>query len=213
MGTSNKMDWLHCNICFSKYEETLARPCVLPCGHTYCHHCIDATISNSALPCPECPQTHNIVSASQLPLNYVLMGLIEQLNLGKDIDNETSQESSEDPTKSNIEADDFGAVLFEKTQKSFENQKGLLKISAGMCHEHIDNELKYRCTKHKSWICSECISEDHPLDTCAVITFQEEIERRKDDQKNFLETELKCCQKSIDQLKIYGEQLEIEKTN
>ncbi|CAL4082557.1 unnamed protein product, partial [Meganyctiphanes norvegica] len=206
-------DWLHCNICFSKYEETLARPCVLPCGHTYCHHCIDATILESALSCPECRQNHSIVSASQLPVNYVLVGLIEQLKLRQNTENETSQEVSEESKKTNIESDDFGAVLFEKTQKSFENQKGLLKISAGMCHEHIENELKYRCTKHKSWICCECISEDHPRNACNVISFQEEIERRKVDQKNFLEVELKFCQKSMDQLKMYSEQLEIEKGN
>ena len=68
------MDYkLECPVCLEYFQT----PKILPCGHTYCDHCLKSIIKDSELTCPECNQVHKGILIGRLPRNYILDKVIE----------------------------------------------------------------------------------------------------------------------------------------
>ena len=82
------MDWLKCNICFNTYKNNSLRPLTLSCGHTFCQSCINITLWNGILPCPQCGQIHDINSTLNFPEHFTPEGILKSLNGSPDVTDE-----------------------------------------------------------------------------------------------------------------------------
>ncbi|XP_069167133.1 uncharacterized protein [Procambarus clarkii] len=68
-----------CSVCFNDYDENQLRPRTLPCGHTFCCHCIDNAIKNGKLTCPSCRAEHAATASTQFPINYAVEAFVRKL--------------------------------------------------------------------------------------------------------------------------------------
>lgn len=59
-----------CKICFHRYNEDQRRPRVLPCGHSYCSHCISNHLVENKVVCPTCRKEHGAERCSDFSVNY-----------------------------------------------------------------------------------------------------------------------------------------------
>ncbi|CAL4207207.1 unnamed protein product, partial [Meganyctiphanes norvegica] len=85
-----------------------------------------------------------------------------------------------------------------------------LKICAGLCYEHVKKKLNFRCVNHKGWVCEECIEEDHPRESCKIISFEEEILNRNKIQDAKIKSAITSCEFDINSLENYITQIEFE---
>ncbi|CAL4113269.1 unnamed protein product, partial [Meganyctiphanes norvegica] len=196
------MEWLKCTICFNTYNESYRRPHSLTCGHSFCERCLNNTIQNDTLTCPQCRKIHEIKSAMDLPINFPLEGLLKTLNTcSQDERKEAISSPIERECNINGKSETHSSLksLLEQQERSLSEQKKLLKISAGMCIEHPSKECMFRCSLHLCWVCEECIEEqgDHPKHKCKITSFKEEIEARRQEHKMSLEDEGKTCDETL----------------
>ncbi|UJR25954.1 hypothetical protein I4U23_007302 [Adineta vaga] len=70
---------LQCPVCLTSYTE----PRLLPCGHTYCHQCLDRLMQddNDVVTCPECRKQHIVPDDGVFPPNFVVRNLLEEHGL------------------------------------------------------------------------------------------------------------------------------------
>ncbi|CAL4101170.1 unnamed protein product, partial [Meganyctiphanes norvegica] len=195
-------DWLKCNICFNNYNESSLRPRSLNCGHTFCEICLKNTIQNGTITCPQCRKIQAISSASDIPINFTVEGLLKSLSTcSEDISKGAISNPTEVESNSNgkCETQDNMKSLLEQQEKSLSAQKGILKRSAGMCNEHPSKECMFRCFFHKCWVCEQCIEElgDHSKQRCNIISFNEEIQARRQENKKILEDEGKSSEETL----------------
>lgn len=62
---------MECSVCFERFDQEVRRPKVLPCGHTFCLHCLQTPSFGSA-----CPQDRRAFRRDQLiniPDNFALL--------------------------------------------------------------------------------------------------------------------------------------------
>lgn len=186
-----------CKTCNDDFDDSSRRPRVLPCGHTCCSHCINACIKNGSLNCPGCKKVHKVKLAEDLPPNIYL----EEI-LAKTLE-QNKHEDEED--KENVPTN----KLKSKNSKNVV-KKDVAKFNAGTCPEHDSCLLDNRCVSHKCWVCSECIEEDHPENSCQIVTFKCEIENRMKQQECLLDAEFINCQDATEQLRTYISRVKAE---
>ena len=68
---------LVCEICIYEFNFDTRRPRVFGCGHTFCENCIGILIHDSNL-CPKCKEPFNYASVESVPVNYVLISLLNE---------------------------------------------------------------------------------------------------------------------------------------
>nr|XP_045582671.1 uncharacterized protein LOC123745771 [Procambarus clarkii] len=68
-----------CKVCLSNYNETVRRPCTLPCGHTICSQCTKDAVQNALLICPSCHTEHSATADAQFPVSYSMVALLRKL--------------------------------------------------------------------------------------------------------------------------------------
>nr|XP_045582655.1 uncharacterized protein LOC123745768 [Procambarus clarkii] len=68
-----------CKVCLSNYNETVRRPCTLPCGHTICSQCTKDAVQNALLICPSCHTEHSATADAQFPVSYSMEALLRKL--------------------------------------------------------------------------------------------------------------------------------------
>ncbi|CAL4099781.1 unnamed protein product, partial [Meganyctiphanes norvegica] len=146
-------DELECEICCYIYDDDERRPKNLICGHTFCARCMAKEITNGKTTCPTCRQPHNAQAVTDLAFSVVLEKMIR--NMPKSLNVGTKSSDSEDEG----EKDDY---------------------SGGPCSKHKKSVIYFFCQSHSLQICRECTVIDHPFNKCAIMSFKEEIQRRKD---------------------------------
>ena len=73
-----------CPICTNlfTYQIETNLPKLLPCGHTFCNHCLYQIFRQSQITCPQCRVTHHLTDYNTIPRNYLVIELLEyQSNL------------------------------------------------------------------------------------------------------------------------------------
>ncbi|CAL4209580.1 unnamed protein product, partial [Meganyctiphanes norvegica] len=147
------MDVTECEICCNIFKSVNWHPRTLPCGHIYCHLCMTKEIRNGKKTCPTCRMQHNAKRVEDLPVCILVERLIENITQTKSLNvgaNACVPEANEE--------DDY---------------------SEGPCSTHKKSFLYFYCDTHSLKICKECTIIDHPVTNCNIISFKEEVERRK----------------------------------
>uniref|UniRef100_A0A1I7T2N2 RING-type domain-containing protein n=1 Tax=Caenorhabditis tropicalis TaxID=1561998 RepID=A0A1I7T2N2_9PELO len=77
-------DDLKCGICLRGYSSNLKKrvPRMMRCGHTVCYGCAKRLREYSAIICPFC-QKYTFENNKDLPKNYSMIGLLDQMKLLK----------------------------------------------------------------------------------------------------------------------------------
>ncbi|XP_063850773.1 tripartite motif-containing protein 5-like isoform X2 [Scylla paramamosain] len=68
-----------CPVCFLTFDDILARPRNLPCGHTFCTPCVNALQKDNQTTCPTCRVIHYMPEAGEFPIAYAVETLIKRL--------------------------------------------------------------------------------------------------------------------------------------
>ncbi|OMJ73484.1 hypothetical protein SteCoe_27817 [Stentor coeruleus] len=63
-----------CSVCLCYFEK----PRILYCGHTFCEKCIEKTIKNNKLKCPECRRIYRDVRVDSFAINFKLSEAIQE---------------------------------------------------------------------------------------------------------------------------------------
>ncbi|CAL4204684.1 unnamed protein product, partial [Meganyctiphanes norvegica] len=176
------MDRLECSVCYLPYAQPDRRPRVLPCGHTFCNHCLHTTLKGGSRKCPGCRETLKVSSATQVPINHDLEAIMALLC----------------PTE------EAGGACPPGLVKIYSSAKQNMP-----CPEH-HLEVTHRCVTHKAWICKKCTERDHPSSTCCVIPVSVELDNRKQDLQKCKEEDLKLFQRNVAQVEDFSKQLEFE---
>ncbi|CAL4106500.1 unnamed protein product, partial [Meganyctiphanes norvegica] len=144
---------LECEICCYIYDDANRRPKNLPCGHTFCSKCMAKEITNGKTTCPTCRMSHNAQSVDDLVFSIVLERLIR--NMPKVLKNGAKSCDSEDED----EMDEY---------------------SGGPCSKHKKSFVYFYCHTHLVHVCRECTVIDHPTNKCKIVSFKEEVEKRRE---------------------------------
>ncbi|XP_052080020.1 tripartite motif-containing protein 45-like [Mytilus californianus] len=178
-----------CTICLEQFNI----PKYLPCLHTFCESCIAVYITSAfekdnTRTCINCPVCRSNVSAPELgitpeqwakrlPLNFLLVGLIEKHKVERPEKICMSCERFDVNKKSEansvcIDCSDTlcsTCVNYHRINKSSSNQeivdisrKGIvLKSFKNMCTEHKSKDLELFCVDHDLPCCATCVSVNH----------------------------------------------------
>ena len=68
---------LKCPTCRMKYSD----PRIIPCGHTFCNHCIETLKKKedeTKITCFKCQKVHTLINATGFPVNMLVCELIEE---------------------------------------------------------------------------------------------------------------------------------------
>ncbi|XP_038044927.1 RING finger protein nhl-1-like [Patiria miniata] len=89
-------DTLECKVCMEKYGKN-REPKVLPCGHTYCHICLDQCCRGTMIHCPKCRREHPVPfgGVEKLPKNFVIQDLLDHRNTKRQVSKLRTKESQE----------------------------------------------------------------------------------------------------------------------
>ncbi|CAL4163087.1 unnamed protein product [Meganyctiphanes norvegica] len=69
---------IECEICFKSFNDKDRKPRNLPCGHVCCSSCLSESISRGSHNCSTCRSPHHASAASDLPVNFYIMKLVDQ---------------------------------------------------------------------------------------------------------------------------------------
>ncbi|XP_052089949.1 tripartite motif-containing protein 45-like [Mytilus californianus] len=191
MATSKAdvIDLTTCPICL----EILMKPKYLPCLHTFCEKCIGAYLTsafeqgkNQSAECPICRSVIQIHEsglsanewANRLPDNFLLISLIDSVNLKNAGKVCTSCERMDEKTEAKFACTDCSDTLcqncyrYHKHHKIFENHEVIpiekftsafefpVKFQSS-CSKHKNEKLKLYCSDHVIPCCSVCVSVEH----------------------------------------------------
>ncbi|XP_071149339.1 E3 ubiquitin-protein ligase TRIM45-like [Mytilus edulis] len=179
-----------CTICLEQFSI----PKYLPCLHTFCESCIAIYITSSyekdktSIDCPVCRAKVSAPDANitpeewskQMPLNFLIVGLIEKHKVERTEKICMSCERSDVNTKSEassvcIDCSDAlcaNCTRCHKSNKLSSNHEivpisdisrggYVLKAFKNMCAEHKNKELELFCVDHEFPCCSICVSVKH----------------------------------------------------
>ncbi|XP_052081081.1 probable E3 ubiquitin-protein ligase MID2 [Mytilus californianus] len=179
-----------CTICLEQFNI----PKYLPCLHTFCESCIATYITSAfekdrtSIDCPICRSKVSAPEAritpeewsKQMPLNFLLVGLIEKYKVERTEKICMSCERFDVNTKSEassvcIDCSDAlcaNCTRCHKSNKLSSNHEIVpisdiskegyaLKSFKNMCSEHKNKELELFCVDHDLPCCSICVSVKH----------------------------------------------------
>lgn len=200
---------LICPICMEQFKD----PKVLPCLHSYCHHCIvDILKDKSNITCPMCRATLEVVNPpdiSFLPSNFLVTNLLATMLTGEPAHEEEAVERN-----GFCEQCDTGSLAENRCPvcevslcrvcaeshlvSETTNSHRLLSINEskaeGMkmggkeyfgCSKHSNGRIDHFCMSCNEAICRLCADETHVDHNCSAI---EDIAlEEKDEMRNILE--------------------------
>ena len=67
-----------CAVCGECFGPDKKCPRILPCGHSFCHLCLENVIHQDRL-CPTCRKEIAASSSESLPINYIAKNLAESV--------------------------------------------------------------------------------------------------------------------------------------
>ncbi|XP_052077087.1 E3 ubiquitin-protein ligase TRIM56-like [Mytilus californianus] len=187
---TNDYDITTCTICLEQFNN----PKYLPCLHTFCESCIATYITsafendNTSIDCPVCRAKVPVLAGritpeewtKQMPLNFLLVGLIEKHKVERTEKICMSCERFDANTKSEatsvcIDCSDALCATCTRCHKSSKLRSNheivpisdiskdgyALKSFRNMCSEHKNKELELFCVDHDCSCCSICVSVKH----------------------------------------------------
>ena len=70
-------EMFECPICMEEYKpNSVKKPLILPCGHTFCISCINKAFKNNRISCFLCKSSHVRNQPSNFAVNYILLSSI-----------------------------------------------------------------------------------------------------------------------------------------
>ncbi|XP_064079793.1 uncharacterized protein LOC135196909 [Macrobrachium nipponense] len=89
-----------CSVCLERFEHDVRPPVALSCGHSFCRPClINRCSSHSPLQCPKCSRSHEGEHPRGLPINFLLLSVIEHVTDNREEPNACVEQREEDPKK------------------------------------------------------------------------------------------------------------------
>ena len=174
---------LTCAVCLDR----LTKPKVLPCLHTYCQACIEATVAKSreksTINCPQCRESHPLPEKGFLT-NFTAQNLLELLEVHEaDLDQKKSGgkvlrcENGLDTNIAVARCQDCSIYLCDSCWKVHQKMVATRKHQAvsleavqkegriihkpQYCPEHEDQVMKLYCKTCSKPICGDCTYVDH----------------------------------------------------
>ena len=189
MSSGNEADVTTCSICLQQFNI----PKHLPCLHTFCQSCISTYITSffergekTSIECPVCKVSVSAPEgqctaedwAQRLPLNFLLIGLMEKHKLHRPEKMCMSCERFQVKSTAScicVECSDAlcsNCVKFHKSNKSSSYHEILsiseisedsqnIKTFKNNCFEHKNKEIELFCMDHDIPCCSTCVVVKH----------------------------------------------------
>uniref|UniRef100_UPI00358EE4F5 E3 ubiquitin/ISG15 ligase TRIM25-like n=1 Tax=Myxine glutinosa TaxID=7769 RepID=UPI00358EE4F5 len=174
------LDELACPVCFDLYKE----PVTLPCGHSFCHVCIEkyweSREANTARVCPNCRGV--LPKKTKLKKNVIITNLVEKIKskkvdfgLGVDVRNTELGDVKSGCNESHCElcyrevakrCVPCEILCCEQHLKPHQ-QKGHKLVDPGVkieelkCIEH-GKTIQLYCKDDESFMCVTCTGDEHP---------------------------------------------------
>ena len=170
---------LTCPVCYQLFKN----PKYIPCYHSYCEGCLEKMQIQSKIICPECREEAKVPAGGvkELPSNFFINRLVDDLMLKKKIDGEQEvkcDECDNDPVMSFCPDCNFffclvcndhhtrsklycGHAIVPLTElKSNKDAPIQAKVKIPLCKEH-DEQLKYYCETCDQLVCMYCAVKKH----------------------------------------------------
>ena len=175
-------DAICCPMCEEPYKTAEPRtPCILPCFHTYCRHCLEESAKkdgaqSGGVCCPAfravCPTAVEV-----LPLNYALMTVVEAEHVSTGETRMECQECDVDAEATHF-CQECSLLLcavcgahHDRSKKTkhhallpateFKERKQALPQGRRMCKKHKEQELQLYCNTCNTPICYDGTIKDH----------------------------------------------------
>ncbi|XP_066964914.1 zinc-binding protein A33-like isoform X3 [Macrobrachium rosenbergii] len=89
-----------CSVCLERFDHDVRPPVALLCGHSFCRPClVYQCSSHSPLQCPKCSRIHEGEHPRDLPINYLLLSVIERVTDNREEPNVSVEQREEEPKK------------------------------------------------------------------------------------------------------------------
>ena len=168
---------LTCPVCYQLFKN----PKYLPCYHSYCEGCLEKMQVQSKIICPECRKEAKVPAGGvkELPNNFFINRLVDDLILKKKVDGEQEVKCDEDDPVVSFcpECNSFlchacndhhkrnkryrGHAVVPLTElKSNKDAPIQAKLKIPLCKEH-DEQLKYYCETCDELVCMYCTVKKH----------------------------------------------------
>ncbi|PIK59977.1 hypothetical protein BSL78_03132 [Apostichopus japonicus] len=184
-------NFLQCAICMEGYKS----PQMLPCIHSFCLKCLEKfaqSLQNKPFSCPTCRAVVTIpkTGLKDLPSNFLLVSLMERLNLADTTGSTSSSKCNLCNGIKNIQrcidCDMYVCVTCKQfhgkmpdchdhkvipvDKLSDENYiKGILASEVPRCSEHQKEKLRFYCTTYRLYsksVCRDCAIVGHRGHEC-----------------------------------------------
>ncbi|XP_050717516.1 tripartite motif-containing protein 5-like [Eriocheir sinensis] len=137
-----------CPVCLTGYDDTVQRPCNLPCGHTVCTLCIDQLKRQGCVACPECRVSHAVPEGGQFPVSYTVEALIRMMR-----DAEVAAAAAASPPPSAWEGEGAAAAdkkkvagLSQKMRSFLQEQEAIVVAAVTACRKAQSQLDQYQTT-------------------------------------------------------------------
>jgi len=169
-------DYLTCPICYQFYKN----PKYLTCYHSCCEECLVKLHKESTVVCPECRKVTATEGVRELPNNFFVTRLVDELTLKHTMNSEETIMCGQCVRGTTVVVFCSDCTLFlcdhcyehHKYDKQCHNHNTISlsdispdtvlhpKATTMLCPEH-DNELNYYCESCKELVCLYCTTKKH----------------------------------------------------
>ena len=168
---------LTCSICLSTFQC----PVTIPCGHNFCHECLQASWSDGAFCCPQCRASFS--TRPELKKNTVLSTIVETFS------SQVLPKCEKDTSGQKVKVETENGVICDTCMEA-EASRTCLTCMASFCEEHLKPHqmnpvfslhqlslpvsnllewvckshhklMEFFCSQHGQTICSLCLQQEH----------------------------------------------------
>ncbi|KAM4664661.1 E3 ubiquitin/ISG15 ligase TRIM25 [Discoglossus pictus] len=129
---------LTCSICLCLFTT----PVTIPCGHNFCHQCLELTWKGVLFEEYNCPQCrYNFESKPDLRKNTLLSNLVSQLIVARGNNDPDVTEEAEEDIEEEVDKLDLNAVLCDHCMKA-QAVMTCLTCMVSYCNDHLQPHLE-----------------------------------------------------------------------
>lgn len=147
---------LRCVVCYEIYDNKTRKPRSLRCGHTVCSLCVPSLIKRTVVGCPVCREVSTASNVEELPVNFPVLQMLEQLSPIKSSKKSGKSKPQENPSSSGKKSPHGSRCLDQGVRPCF------------------------YCDVCCQWVCDKCASIDHQSKrSCQVIPLKDALQQMK----------------------------------